>query len=73
MVSLRMGSRARGPKGTSYWQLVTMYACAFFSALQTALGNDDGLSASHGVDRAGRFRIYTTGPTGKTFNFGDCQ
>ena len=40
-------------------------------ALQTALGNDYGLSAAHGVDRAGRFRIYTTGPTGKAFNFAD--
>ena len=65
------GVEGSWPEGTSYWQLVTMYACAFFSALQTALGNDEGLSAAHGVDRAGRFRIYTTGPTGKTFNFAD--
>jgi len=44
---------------------------AFFSALQTALGNDYGLSSFHGVDRAGRFRIHMTGPAGKVFNFGD--
>jgi Heparinase II/III-like protein len=29
------------------------------------------LSAAQGVGRAGRFRIYTTGPMGKTFNFAD--
>ncbi len=65
------GVEGSWPEGLSYWELATMYACVFFSALQTALGNDDGLSASHGVDRAGRFRIHTTGPTGKVFNFAD--
>jgi hypothetical protein len=65
------GVEGSWPEGSSYWESVTMYACAFFAALQTALGNDYGLSASHGVDRAGRFRIYMTGPTGKVFNFAD--
>ena len=65
------GVEGSWPEGLSYWQLATMYACVFFGALQTALGNDQGLSASHGVDRAGRFRVYTTGPTGKVFNFSD--
>ena len=65
------GVEGSWPEGLSYWESVTMYACAFFAALQTALGNDYGLSASHGVDRAGRFRIYMTGPTGKVFNFAD--
>ncbi len=65
------GVEGSWPEGQAYWNLVTMYACAFFAALQTALGNDYGLSSAHGVDRAGRFRIYTTGPTGKVFNFAD--
>ena len=65
------GVEGSWPEGQAYWESVTMYACAFFAALQTALGNDYGLSASHGVDRAGRFRIYMTGPTGKVFNFAD--
>ena len=51
------GVEGSWPEGHSYWESVTMYACAFFGALQTALGNDYGLSASHGVDRAGRFRF----------------
>lgn len=65
------GVEGSWPEGPAYWNSVTMYACAFFAALQTALGNDYGLSSAHGVDRAGRFRVYTTGPTGKVFNFAD--
>ena len=65
------GVEGSWPEGLAYWNSATLYACAFFSALQTALNNDFGLSSSHGIDRAGRFRIYMTGPTGKVFNFGD--
>jgi hypothetical protein len=65
------GVEGSWPEGMAYWESVTRYVCAFFSALQTALGNDYGLSAFHGVDRAGRYRIHMTGPTGKVFNFGD--
>ncbi len=65
------GVEGSWPEGMAYWESVTRYACAFFSSLQTALGNDYGLSAFHGVDRAGRFRIHMTGPAGKVFNFGD--
>jgi hypothetical protein len=65
------GVEGSWPEGPVYWDLATSYACVFFSALQTALGNDYGLSAFHGVDRAGRFRIYSIGPTGKLFNFAD--
>jgi hypothetical protein len=65
------GVEGSWPEGMAYWESVTRYASAFFSALQTSLGNDYGLSAFHGVDRAGRFRIHMTGPTGKVFNFAD--
>jgi len=65
------GVEGSWPEGMAYWESVTRYACAFFGALQTALGNDYGLSAFHGVDRAGRYRIHMTGPTGKVFNFAD--
>ena len=65
------GVEGSWPEGMAYWETVTRYACALFSALQSALSNDYGLSAFHGVDRAGRFRIHMTGPAGKVFNFGD--
>ena len=65
------GVEGSWPEGMAYWETVTRDVSAFFSALQTALGNDYGLSSFHGVDRAGRFRIHMTGPGGKVFNFGD--
>jgi hypothetical protein len=65
------GIEGSWPEGPGYWDFATEYASVLFSALQTALGNDYGLSSFHGVDRAGRFRIYTTGPAGKVFNFAD--
>lgn len=65
------GVEGSWPEGMAYWEMVTRDACALFSGLQTALGNDYGLSAFHGVDRAGRFRIHMTGPSGKVFNFAD--
>jgi hypothetical protein len=65
------GVEGSWPEGTDYWNSVSRYSTIFFSGLQTALGNDFGLSSFHGVDRAGRFRIHMTGPFGKSFNFGD--
>jgi len=67
------GVEGSWPEGMTYWESVTRDVSAFLSSLQTALGNDYGLSSFHGVDRAGRFRIHMTGPTGKVFNFGDAQ
>jgi hypothetical protein len=65
------GVEGSWPEGLDYWNEVSLYTCILCGALLTALGNDFGLSSSHGVDRAGRFRIHTTGPFGKVFNFGD--
>ena len=65
------GVEGSWPEGPDYWNTVTTSSCVLFSAMQTALGNDFGLSSSHGVDRAGRFRIHSISPTGKACNFGD--
>jgi len=65
------GIEGSWPEGPDYWNYVTKYACLFFSSLASALGNDYGLSAFHGVDRSGRFRMYVTGPGLRSFNFGD--
>ena len=65
------GIEGSWPEGMDYWQSVTKYACVFFHGLSTALGNDYGLSAFHGFDRAGRFKMYMSGPGGRVFNFGD--
>jgi len=65
------GIEGSWPEGMDYWQSVTKYSCVFFNGLATALGNDYGLSAFHGFDRAGRFKMHMSGPGGKVFNFGD--
>ncbi|MEP6716475.1 MAG: heparinase II/III family protein [Terriglobia bacterium] len=65
------GTDGGWPEGTSYGEYVARYSALFFSALETGLGNDYGLSGFHGLDRAGRVRIYMTGTSNKMFNFGD--
>ncbi len=67
------GTDGGWPEGPSYGEYVARYASVFFGALDTALGNDYGLSGFHGLDRAGRFRIYTTGPANRMFNFADAS
>jgi hypothetical protein len=59
------------PEGPTYGEYATRYACLFFASLDTALGNDYGLSGFHGVDRAGRFRVYSISPSNRIFSFGD--
>ncbi len=65
------GVEGSWPEGTDYWNTVSKNVCVLIGGMQTALGNDFGLSSFHGIDRAGRFRIHMTGPSGKSFNFGD--
>lgn len=60
-------------EGPAYWNYSTRYVVSLLASLESALDNDLQLSATHGLDRTGRFRIYTTGPTNKTFNFADAS
>ena len=62
------GGWAEGP---AYWEYSTHYAVLLLAGLESALGKDFGLANQPGFGRAGRFRIYSTGPTTKVFNFGD--
>jgi hypothetical protein len=64
------GGWAEGP---AYWNYATNYTVYFLAALDSALGTDFGLSNSQGFDRAGEFRIYSTGPTERTFNYADAD
>jgi hypothetical protein len=65
------------PEGESYWNYATRYVALMLGSLETAVGTDFGLGGSLSgagnkhVERAGRFRVYTTGPTTRVFNFGD--
>jgi hypothetical protein len=56
------------PEGSANGEYAMRYACLLFASLDTAVGSDSGLSAAHGFDRAGRFRVYTTGPANRIVN-----
>lgn len=59
-------------EGPGYWHYATRYNVYYLAALQTALGSDLGLLGAHpGFRRAGDFRMYFVGPTGRTFNYAD--
>ncbi|MES1256774.1 MAG: hypothetical protein ABUS51_00020, partial [Acidobacteriota bacterium] len=59
------------PEGPALGEYAARYATLLLASLDTALGSDNGLSVFRGVERAGRYRVCTTGPTNKVFNFGD--
>jgi hypothetical protein len=65
------GADGGWPEGPALGEYATRYACLFFASLDTALGNDYGLSGFHGVDRAGRYRLYSVGPSNRITGFGD--
>jgi hypothetical protein len=61
------------PEGPIYWDYATRYASFYLSALDNGLGTDFGASTYKGFAQTGMFRIYSTGPTKMTFNFGDAE
>jgi hypothetical protein len=60
-------------EGPGYWGYTLQYTSYYLGALQSALGTMAGLEKSPGLSQAGIFRIYFTGPTGRTFNFADAH
>jgi len=60
-------------EGSGYWHYGTSYAVGLLAALESALGTDFGLSTARGFDHTGRFRIYFSGPSGRSFNFADAH
>ncbi len=63
------GPEGAWPEGPSNADYAMRYACLLIASLTTAVGSDNGLSSTRGFDRAGRFRVYTTGPANRTANF----
>jgi hypothetical protein len=59
------------PEGPGYWAYGTEYACYFLSSLDTAMGNDYGLSKVDGFKEAGSYPMSVMGYGGGTFNYGD--
>jgi hypothetical protein len=58
-------------EGPGYWGYATDYTAYGISALQTALGNDFGLTKLPGMNLTGYFPIYSAGPTGYMLNYAD--
>jgi hypothetical protein len=59
--------------GPHYWEYSAWYSALTIDAMLTALGQDFGLSARPGLDRAGLFSIHCIGPSGLYFNYADAQ
>ncbi|HXX95387.1 MAG TPA: heparinase II/III family protein [Planctomycetota bacterium] len=60
-------------EGPGYWEYSTTALGHYFAVLQSALGRTPGLEAYPGFARTGLFPIYSSGPTGRTFNFADAH
>ena len=61
------------PEGPIYWDYATRYATFYMAALDSGIGTNFDVSRWPGLASTGLFRIYSTGPTKKTFNFGDAE
>lgn len=60
-------------EGAGYWNYGTRFSVLYFASLQSAIGYDSPLIKSEGFDKTGFFRIHTIGPSGKLFNYADCN
>jgi hypothetical protein len=65
------GSDGGWPEGDTYWNYATRYVGLMVASLESATGTDFGLGGGKRLERTGRFRVYTTGPNYRVFNFGD--
>ena len=59
------------PEGYNYWGYGTGFEVMLIAALESALGNDGGLSSSTGFLESARFMQFMSGPCGFSFNISD--
>lgn len=60
------------PEGPGYWGYGTGYNVIGLSILETACGEDFGLSALPGFAASGHYPALVEGPSGLSFNYADC-
>ena len=58
-------------EGPGYWHFATSYLVYLIAGLNSALGHDFDLAQAKGFDHTGHYRVYMTGPNGRSFNYGD--
>ena len=61
------------PEGPGYWNYGTTFQVMLSAALESALGNDQGLSQSPGFMTTSNYMLFANGPSGKFFNYYDCS
>lgn len=59
------------PEGPGYWTYGTTYQVMLIAALNSALGDDMGLSEAPGFLETGAYPLQVMGPTGMSFNYSD--
>ncbi|MHC4741299.1 MAG: heparinase II/III domain-containing protein [Planctomycetota bacterium] len=59
------------PEGPGYWVYGTSYNVVLFSALESVLGTDFGLSKANGFANCASYFLHVNGPTGLYFNYPD--
>ncbi len=59
------------PEGPGYWNYGTSFQVMMFSALESALGSDNGLSKAPGFMESACYMIFSTGTSGNYFNYYD--
>lgn len=60
------------PEGATYWGYGTTFTALTASMLQTALGEDFGLSGYTPLLKSALFRLLSVAPSGDYYNFSDC-
>ncbi len=58
-------------EGYGYWNYGTSFETLLLTALETATGDDGGLSSTEGFSKTGRYMTYMEGPSGQCFNYSD--
>lgn len=61
------------PEGASYWGYGTTYNVILIAALQSALGEDFGLSQQPGFLATADYYLHVFGPTGLPFSYSDAS
>lgn len=56
-------------EGPAYWGYTNIYLSLLLSVLNDNFNQDFGLSGLEGVDKAARYYVESTSPSGKIFNF----
>ena len=59
------------PEGPSYWTYGTVYTIQAVSMFQSALGTNFGIAEAPGFRESALYKLMTTGPSEKYFNYSD--